>query len=206
MNASDLTFDEIRRRLSRSDPDVSVAPAKIRAAVALVLRHSEGRLELCFIRRVESEGDRWSGDIAFPGGRYDFDCETPKEAACRETLEEVGLDLDDHAYLGRLDDLKGSTESVCVSAFVFALTCDCQLRPNEEVHDTRWLSFDEIADPSRHVVREFQYLDHSVELPAVRVFDDPRSAVLWGLSYRFLETFMQAVDIEIPAMPWREDL
>jgi len=43
------------------------------------------------------------GQWALPGGRLDAG-ETPEQAALREMHEEVGLDLDTSAILGRLDD------------------------------------------------------------------------------------------------------
>ena len=46
---------------------------------------------------------RHAGQWALPGGRVDAD-ETPEQAALRELAEEVGLELDASAVLGRLDD------------------------------------------------------------------------------------------------------
>jgi 8-oxo-dGTP pyrophosphatase MutT (NUDIX family) len=43
------------------------------------------------------------GQWALPGGSIDGD-ESPEEAALRELHEEVGLELDEAAILGRLDD------------------------------------------------------------------------------------------------------
>ena len=45
-----------------------------------------------YIRRSLSPTDRWSGDLAFPGGKANPG-ETDKETCERETMEEVGLDL-----------------------------------------------------------------------------------------------------------------
>lgn len=173
--------------------------------MALVLREHEGEPEALFIRRAVHEADRWSGDIAFPGGRVDSAAEEPRAAAERETLEEVGIDLASAEYLGRLDDLGGSSESLVVSAFVYGLTAAPGLRLNHEVEDARWLSLAEIASPARHASSEFDYLDRHIELPGLRVFDD-EAPLLWGLTYRFLEIFMKLLERPIPTMPWRFEL
>ena len=53
----------------------------------------DGDPEILFIRRAARQGDRWTGHIAFPGGKRDPNDASDCAAAERETLEEVGLDL-----------------------------------------------------------------------------------------------------------------
>ncbi|MDP5071772.1 MAG: NUDIX domain-containing protein, partial [Congregibacter sp.] len=62
-----------------------------RAAVALVLQLRDGELGVLMIRRAEREGDPWSGQMAFPGGRMDKTDANGYAVAVRETHEEVGL-------------------------------------------------------------------------------------------------------------------
>ena len=63
------------------------------AAVALLLREGVFSTEVLFIIRAIHDRDPWSGNIGFPGGRLNHGGETPKQAAERETLEELSLDL-----------------------------------------------------------------------------------------------------------------
>jgi len=51
-----------------------------------------GICEILYIRRSLSPTDRWSGDLAFPGGKSNPG-ESDRETCERETMEEVGLDL-----------------------------------------------------------------------------------------------------------------
>ena len=53
----------------------------------------DGDPEILFIRRAARQGDRWTGHVAFPGGKRDPDDASDRAAAERETREEVGLDL-----------------------------------------------------------------------------------------------------------------
>lgn len=61
--------------------------------------------EILFIKRSVNPRDRWSGHVALPGGRQE-ESEPLKRTASRETLEEVGLDLEseEYKYVGALDD------------------------------------------------------------------------------------------------------
>ena len=54
-----------------------------RAAVALVLRGPAEAPDILFIKRASREGDPWSGQMAFPGGRYDPTDEREKDTAIR---------------------------------------------------------------------------------------------------------------------------
>lgn len=62
--------------------------------------------ECLFIKRVTRSGDRWSGDVALPGGKAELEDESGQYTAMRETWEEVGLDLaeDQWVCVGNLDD------------------------------------------------------------------------------------------------------
>lgn len=64
------------------------------AAVAIVARtgRGPGDGELLFIRRPRRASDRWSGDVAFPGGLAQPG-ESAARTAAREAHEEVGLTL-----------------------------------------------------------------------------------------------------------------
>ena len=53
---------------------------------------STGICEVLYIRRSLNPTDRWSGDLAFPGGKANPG-ENDRETCERETMEEVGLDL-----------------------------------------------------------------------------------------------------------------
>ena len=64
-----------------------------RAAVAIVLRPRGNDADVLFIRRPSRRGDRWSGDVAFPGGMARAG-ESAEATAAREAREEVGLGLE----------------------------------------------------------------------------------------------------------------
>jgi 8-oxo-dGTP pyrophosphatase MutT (NUDIX family) len=203
---SALTIAEIRRQLAGRSPLLHPSMpevTRVRAAVAMITRPAERDVEVLFIRRAPFEGDPWSGDIAFPGGRINAPHEPARAAAERETREEVGIDLERADCLGQLDDVIGGSGAVVVSGFVYALPAAVPLRTNHEVASAGWVPLGVLGHPARQLSRTFRYKDRDLRLPALRVFDDD-SPPLWGLTYQFVERFMRLVGREIPAMPWRD--
>ena len=202
------TLDGIEERLSTFSPQIDAKPAKMRASVAVVLREVEADLEALFIRRAEHDEDPWSGHLAFPGGRLDPTDATSQNAAERETLEELGVDLADTSHakcLGRLSDVMGHAESIRVSAYVYGVSGDPPLRPNHEVSDAFWTPLLHCTDPLRQSEREFSYMDVARSLPTIRLLEDPSAPVLWGITYKFLDDFMSTIGRPIPVMPWTAD-
>ena len=202
------TLEEIEARLSAVAPRIDTKHARMRASVALVLREVGSDLEALFIRRAEHDEDPWSGHLAFPGGRLDAEDATARDAAERETVEELGLDLRDAAMakcLGRLDDVLGHAESIRVSAYVYGISGDPSLRLNHEVRDAFWTPLQHCTDPDRQSVREFSYLDVMRPLPTLRLLEDEEAPVLWGITYKFMDDFMKTIGRPIPFMPWEAD-
>jgi 8-oxo-dGTP pyrophosphatase MutT (NUDIX family) len=74
------------------------------AAVLLALRPGPCGAEVLLVRRAEHL-DHHAGQIGFPGGRMDPEDPGPREAALRETLEEVGLPPGSVKVLGALTPL-----------------------------------------------------------------------------------------------------
>ena len=207
--AGAMTLDQVEECLRAEAPWLDPQPTRTMAAVALVLRpgtRSDGKadLEALFIRRAEHEDDPWSGDLAFPGGRIDPEDHDERSAAERETLEELALDLTGARRLGRLSDVRGHAESIRVSAFVYGIDGDPTLVPNYEIGEAFWSSLADCVDSERQAVREFSYLDQTAEMPTIRLLEDERAPVLWGITYKFMDDFMAKIGRPIPFMPWDE--
>ena len=110
-----------------------------RASVALIYRQSEDcGVELLFIQRARREGDPWSGDMAFPGGRMQPEDASPRAAAERETREETGVDLISHGHFQtRLSDLVTRQHSrwlpMVITPYVYEWRGPQAVSPNHEV-------------------------------------------------------------------------
>lgn len=197
-----VTIEEIRKRFGEYTPRILSAGKYQKAAVAVVLREGmDGRPELLFIKRADQPADPWSGHMAFPGGRVAVDDETIRSAAERETREEVGLSLDEAERLGRLDDLEGlrgagRPAGIVISAFVYHHRSPGPLRVNHEVEEAFWVSLSTLTDPVRRV--EYSHpLIAAETFPGILV-GDPERHVVWGLTYRFVESFLAVTGQVLP--------
>jgi 8-oxo-dGTP pyrophosphatase MutT (NUDIX family) len=134
--------------------------------------------------------------MAFPGGRVASADATIQSAAERETLEEVGLSLEGAEKLGRLDDLEGlrnggRSAGIVISAFVYLHQSPGPIRVNYEVEEAFWVSLSVLSDPARRV--EYTHpLVGAETYPGILV-GDPDRHVVWGLTYRFVESFLGVV-------------
>jgi len=195
------TLDEIRRALSHYEPEILPAHPRNHAAVAIVLRETAPGLEMLFIERAHREGDPWSGHMAFPGGRIEPEDSDALEAAARETREEVGLSLESAETLGRLTDLKGRHAgrpdgAMVISAFVFHAVDPQPLRLNYEVEHAFWFPVSSLLEAERHV--EYTAISRSdARFPGICVGDRERH-IVWGLTYRFLEVFLELSGKPLP--------
>ncbi len=191
-----LSLPTIQRALDAHEPElVEVAPR--RAAVAMVLHQpdSGAGVEVLLIERARREGDPWSGQMAFPGGRKDESDPDLRHTAIRETREEVGLVLEGAPVLGRLDDQSGSragrSETLVISGFVFEVEHRSPTTPNDEVESAFWVPLSDLLDPALRI--EYRHPPHpEIVFPAV-VVGDPDRHVVWGLTLRFLERFFELV-------------
>ena len=197
-----MQLDEIRRALDAHTPVALADAASRRAAVAMVLANQPAGPSVLFIERASHPGDPWSGHMAFPGGRVDPGDAHPRDAAERETLEEVGLSLRGAEWIGRLDDKQGNPRTrpaLLISAFVYALPEPARLHLNHEVREAFWFPLRDLVDPARAV----PYRAHTVDFPGILV-GQPERHVVWGLTYSFLESFFRAVGRPLPNR-WRSD-
>ena len=188
------TFSKYRPEIIRTKPDK-------RAAVALIVDsgHSQHDPEIVFIERAYHAADPWSGQMAFPGGRCDPQDLNPLETACRETQEEIGVDLLAVDRLGRLDDLQGRhggrSREMVISCFVFGTHGVDRFSPNHEVADVITLPISTLLDPSTQT--EVPWPQAGRVFPGICVGAGDR--VIWGLTYRFLLRFFSLLGHFLPA-------
>lgn len=179
-------LDRIVDRVRAHEPSTASAWRwQRRAATALILLSRPSGPEVLFIERASRRGDRWSGQMALPGGFVDEQDEGPLAAAVRETGEEVGVALGQ--AVGRLDDEGGRVSDVIVSPFVFVLHDDPELELERgEVADAVWVPVTHLASPTARTLHWYRGMG---PFPAI----DYGSYTIWGLTHRVVTRFLRLV-------------
>lgn len=214
------TIGAVRERLSRHSPqriDEAVAPR--RAAVSIILHeeHPGQGCSILFIHRSRQADDPWSGHMAFPGGRLDPADPSALHAARRETLEEVGIDLErDAELLGQLDDQRASARGnllpLAITPFVFHLHKPVALRINHEVAEAIWIPVGRLLDPAAAGTVPYELDGVRFELPCI-IFrggnapaapgSDISDRIIWGLTHQMLTRFFRLMGWGGAAAPSR---
>lgn len=183
------TAEQIREVFAVRQPAILPLESRRHAAVAMLFRQGPEGAEILFIERATRAGDPWSGDLGFPGGKVEPEDGSPRRAAERETLEEIGLDLSDAVYLGRLDDLVGDRLPVQVSCFLFLVDDPPLLTFGDEVVHAFWVPLATILDPARRVKTSVFFDGAHLTHPAIDLLG-PGRTVLWGITYRLVSLFL----------------
>lgn len=88
-----------------------------KSAVMILLFPDKDKIKTVFIERPVYDGVH-SGQVAFPGGKFDDADIELKQTALRETFEEIGVSPDKIEVIGQLTDLYINPSNFLVSPFI----------------------------------------------------------------------------------------
>lgn len=163
----------------------------------MILADGEDDLEVCFIRRAEREGDPWSGQVAFPGGRAGADDRDAHDVAERETWEEIGLSLAADHRIGPLpvrEVVRQEAEnSLTLSAFVYYIgaadPASVTASHAHEVADVFWVPLRHLFADSAATELDYAIGGIATTFPGIQF----RDHVIWGLTLGVLNSFADIV-------------
>ncbi len=187
------SFQEVIDRLSVVASPAEPLPSK-RAAVAISLRLGVSGPEMLMIQRAVREGDPWSGHMGFPGGRKDASDATDVACAKRETLEEIGFDLDTHGELiCQLSDVntgwRADRPEMLVAPFIFRVDSTPDFELNHEVDDTLWVPLSFLLDDANRSRHQWDWRGEVLESDAF-TYDN---RLIWGLSLMMIDELLEII-------------
>jgi len=127
--------DKIQILLNKRERKILKNDKKKSSAVLIPLFEKENKIHLIFTKR-NNKVSFHKGQICFPGGALDSkDCSL-KDAALRETKEEIGVYPKNVAILGSLDDQYTLTSNFIITPFVGKIPYPYPFRINYKEIDT----------------------------------------------------------------------
>lgn len=135
-----------------------------RGGVLMLLYPAAGRLKFVLTRRTDHVANH-QGQVSLPGGEQEPG-ELLKEAAFRETDEELGVNLDGSRLLGQLNSLYIPPSDFEIYPFV----AFCDSRPAfspspSEVAELLEVPVDALLDPEHHRNEDWVIQGQSIEIP-----------------------------------------
>ena len=187
------TFQESLERLALVTAPPPPLPSK-RAAVVIGVRDGSSGPELLMIQRAVREGDPWSGHMGFPGGRKDASDASDEACAKRETLEEIGLDIDGHGRcVCQLSDVntgwRADRPEMLVAPFVYEVISLPELTLNHEVASTVWIPLHFLLDDNNRERHQWDWRGEVLESDAFTY----KGHLIWGLSLMMIDELLEIV-------------
>ena len=177
-------------------------------AILLPLIEKDGEIHILFEVRSHQLRSQ-PGEICFPGGRIDKEDESEKDAAVRETVEELGIANEQISDIFPLDYIV-SPFGMIVYSFAGIIDADVEFRPNPPEVDSLFtvpLSFFLEKDPKVYRVNFDIQPEESFPYDLIaggenynwrtRQVDEffylYEDKVIWGLTAKILTHFMEII-------------
>jgi 8-oxo-dGTP pyrophosphatase MutT (NUDIX family) len=165
-------------------PDATAAAVLI----CLYQRETGGELFLPLIKRRVVKGDKHSGQISLPGGRFEESDEDYMMCALRETQEEIGVPMNKVKVLGQLSELFVYASNFNVYPFIGMLQEKVEFVPEtREVQSILEVPVETLA-LSSSIKKKDMYLREGVlkDVP----YYDVQGEVVWGATAMILSEFL----------------
>ncbi len=194
MDWNALTAAQMRKRLAAAGATQPLTCTPTcsqglrQAGVLAPLIRIDGRWHVLFIRRSRWEGDRHSGQVAFPGGKREACDADLRATAVRETVEELGLAPDCLQLIGSLAP-RHSRTGYCITAQIALLDWPCPLTPDaREVARVFSLPLDWLADRSNW--RVVPCRDTEGQPAEVIRYREQEGEQLWGVTAALVQQLL----------------
>jgi len=162
---------------------------KARGAVAVLVKEEADDLWLLMIRRHENPRDPWSGQMAFPGGHSNSRDRTLFDTAAREALEEVGIDVRRHRFLGCLRNVQPKNAPMIVSPFIFLLTEKVRATTSREAREVVWIPVSFLLNVENVSSIRVPIGDKEMPMGCYKYSNH----IIWGMSFRIIREIVSKI-------------
>lgn len=158
--------DHIRNKLPSFDSPSRLSLDNenfVKSAVTfLLIPHDKKPYELVLILRTINDKDKHSGEMGFPGGKYDPQDKNLEETALRECEEELGIPRTNISVLGCFDDHL-TPKRFIITPFVVTIDENQLMTKNDdEVNEIVKIPVDFFAQKKKYIERTYNLNEKTI--------------------------------------------
>ena len=178
-------LDSIKQKLEKLNPIESTSLQKAGVFIG-ILYHDEyiNNPEIIFTQR-STKLSTHSGEVSFPGGKWDEQDENLFETALRESNEEINLNTEDVVLAGSLNYLV-SKHKIEVNPYVGLITKKQNLVDNDEIEKIFTVPLEFLTDKKNAKLHKIERKNRNVIVPSW-VYNDQ---IIWGLTAMITADFV----------------
>lgn len=163
-----------RKRLSSFSDRIHSAR---KSAVLIVLYPNDDSINTILIQRPNYEGVH-SGQIAFPGGKFEDADQILSNTALREANEEIGLDIDRIQIIGNLTDLYIAPSNFLVSPYIGFVEELNELIPNN--YEVSKIIHTDLFNLNKEDIKGIKSIEHSNGYKIKTPYYEIEGFTVWG--------------------------
>ena len=177
-------LDSIKQKLKQINLIDATKYKKAGVLILLLKKSEEEGYQLLFTKRSEHLNTH-SGEVSFPGGKWEESDVSLYETALRESKEEINLNLENVTKLGSLNFLL-SRHKIEVNPFVGYLEKSQDFKGNFEIDEIFTVPVSFLMNHKNITYKEFNRKDLKVYIPSW-VYNGNR---IWGLTAMIAADFL----------------
>jgi 8-oxo-dGTP pyrophosphatase MutT (NUDIX family) len=165
------------------------------AVVFLIIPYNDKPYDLVLIRRTKSNTDKHSGEMSFPGGKFDPSLDTSYlDTALRELDEELGIPQNKVSILGCIDDHL-TPKGFIITAFAAFISQDTKMvKQDSEVKEIVKIPITFFANKKKFRERTYKLKDDLIGVGKYNYFSpNNKKYVIFGATSHIIVNFIDTV-------------
>ncbi|MBY9019479.1 MAG: CoA pyrophosphatase [Candidatus Lokiarchaeota archaeon] len=165
------------------------------AIVFLIIPYNDKPYDLVLIRRAKRTTDKHSGEMSFPGGKFDPILDSSYlDTGLRELDEELGIPRNKISILGCIDDHL-TPKGFIITAFVAFITQEIKIvKQDSEVNEIVKIPITFFADKKKFRERTYNLKDNLIGVGKYNYFSpENKKYVIFGATSHIIVNFIDTV-------------
>jgi len=161
-----------------------------RKSAVLILFYPDGNKIITVLIERAADKTVHSGQISFPGGKFEKTDQNLEQTALREAAEEIGIEPDEVRIIGPLTQLYIPPSNFDVFPFVGYSSSKPQFKTNHEVESLLEVDVETLAAPENCTSRTIKHLEaKNVEVPCYHI----NNHIIWGATSMIISELLEVI-------------